>query len=194
MPADHILPMPPRLFPGPFTRETYHRLGAQGVLDEDARVELLDGQIVEMSPIGARHAICVAQITTLLARRTGPDVTVSPQNPLPLAERWEPQPDVVVFRRAEPGAGLRHPDPSDVLLIVEVADTSLERDRDVKIPRYAAAGIPEVWLVDLASDTIAVYRRPGPDGYAGRALSRRGDTLHPAVLAGVAIGADEILG
>ena len=183
-----------RLLPGPFTLETYHRLGELGVFDEDDRVELLDGQIVEMSPIGPAHAACVVRLNNLLARRTGAETVVSMQNPVVLAERWEPQPDIAVLQRAGGTSGARLPRASDVLLVVEVADTSLERDRDVKIPRYAGAGIPEVWLVDLAAKTITASRRPGPDAYSETAIVARGESLRPLLLAGVTITADEILG
>src|SRR5690348_308562 len=182
------------LLPGPFTVDTYHRLAELGVLDEDNRVELLEGQIVPMAPIGARHAACVTRLTNLLARRAGRDAWVSVQNPVVLAERWEPQPDIAVLH--EPGglSGARLPGPQDVQLVIEVADTSLERDRDLKIPRYAAAGIPEAWLVDLTGEIIFVCRAPGPDGYQEVVTLQRGATLQPLLLPTIAIAVDEILG
>jgi len=182
------------LLPGPFTVETYHRLAELGVLDEDDRVELLDGQIVPMTPIGAAHAACVFRLNNLLARRSRSDTGVSMQNPVVLAERWEPQPDIAVLGRPGGLAGAWLPGPQDVLLVIEVADTSLERDRDVKIPRYAAAGIAEAWLVDLVADAITVYRGRGPDGYGDVTTVPRGETLRPLLLPGVSITAVEILG
>ena len=182
------------LLPGPFTLDAYHRLAELGVLDEDDRVELLDGQIVEMTPIGAAHAACVNRLTALLSRRTGADTCVSVQNPVPLAERWEPQPDLVLVRRADGFSGAWLPSPPDVLLVIEVADRSLERDRDVKIPRYAAAGIPEAWLVDLVADAITVYRGPQPHGYRDVVTVTRGDTLRPLLLPDIIIPVDDILG
>jgi len=182
------------LLPGPFTVEMYHKLGELGIFDEDDRVELLDGQIVEMTPIGGAHAACVIRLNDLLSRRSRSDTSVSVQNPVTLAERWEPQPDLAVLRRAGGLSGAWLPKPQDVLLVIEVADTSLERDRDVKIPRYAAAGIAEAWLVDLVADAISVYRGPGPDGYRDIVTVNRGETLRPLLLPGVAMTADEILG
>ncbi len=182
------------LLPGPFTVDAYHRLAELGVLDEDDRVELLDGQIVEMTPIGGAHAACVIRLTDLLSRRAGSDTNVSVQNPVVLAERWEPQPDLAVLRRPGGLSGAWLPSAQDVLLVIEVADTSLERDRDLKIPRYAAAGIPEAWLVDVVGDAITIYREPGPDGYSDSVTVTRGDTLRPLLVAGVAIAANEILG
>jgi len=186
--------MPVRLLPGPFTVDAYHRLGELGILDEDNRVELLDGQIVEMTPIGGAHAACVIRLTDLLSRRSASDISVSVHNPLALADRWEPQPDIAVLRRPGGPAGAWLPNPQDVLLVVEVADTALERDRDLKIPRYAVAGIPEAWLVDLVGDAISVCRRPGPDGYGEIVTVTRGQALRPLRLPGVDIAAEAILG
>jgi Uma2 family endonuclease len=179
----------PRLLPGAFTVELYHKLGELGVFHEDDRVELLDGQIVEMSPIGSQHAACVNRLTMLLARGTTGPVTVSPQNPVVLDARWEPQPDIALLRRV---VGL--PRPGDVLLIVEVADTSLDRDRDYKLPRYAAVGIPETWIVDLNAPAITVYRDPTPSGYRTSFVARRGDSLRPALLEEVELAVSDILG
>jgi len=165
-----------------------------GILDEDDRVELLDGQIVEMTPIGGRHSACVYRLSNLLSRRMGANTGVSTQNPVVLAERWEPQPDLAVLRRPPGASGAWLPEARDVLLVIEVADTSLERDRDLKIPRYAAAGIPEAWLVDLDGDAIKVCREPGPEGYRDVGTVTRGATLRPLLLPEAAITADEILG
>jgi Uma2 family endonuclease len=183
-----------QLLPGPFTVEMYHRLAELGILDEDDRVELLDGQIVEMTPIGGRHSACVYRLSNLLSRRMGANTGVSTQNPVVLAERWEPQPDLAVLRRPPGASGAWLPEARDVLLVIEVADTSLERDRDLKIPRYAAAGIPEAWLVDLDGDAIKVCREPGPEGYRDVGTVTRGATLRPLLLPEAAITADEILG
>ena len=109
------------LLPGPFTVEMYHKLGELGVFSEDDRVELLDGQIVEMSPIGRAHAACVTRLNHLLSRRSSADIAVSVQNPIALAQRWEPQPDIVVVRRPGGFAGAWHPTPQDSLLVIEVA-------------------------------------------------------------------------
>jgi len=184
---------PPRLLPGAFTVETYHRLGELGVFHEDDRVELINGQIVPMTPIGDAHAACVQRLNTYLGHRTELPVFVSMQNPVVLDPRWEPQPDIAVLRREAGLAGRWRATAKDVLLIIEVADSSLEYDRDVKIPQYAGAGIGEAWLVDLNRDCITVHRDPGEDGYRDVVLKKRGDTLRPAHLA-LEITSDEILG
>ena len=120
-----------------------------GVLAEDDRVELVDGEVTEMTPIGPAHAACVMRLTTALVPRAGARAVISVQNPLELGARLEFYPDIVLLHPPAERYLNRLPQPGDVLLVVEVADTSLESDREVKIPRYAQAGIKEVWLVDL---------------------------------------------
>jgi Uma2 family endonuclease len=177
-----------------FTVDEYHRMAAAGILSEDDRVELLDGEIVEMTPIGGAHVACVIRLNHLLTSRVGAGAAVSVQNPLLLADRSEPQPDVVVLRRQEDLAGAWLPGHEEALLVIEVADVSLERDRNVKIPLYARAGIPEVWLVNLPGDRIEVHREPGGGVYADRQIYGRGATLNAIRLPNLSIHADEILG
>lgn len=185
---------PQRLLTGAFTVEKYHRLGELGIFHEDDRVELINGQIVPMTPIGDAHAACVLRLNVLLTRRTELPVAVSMQNPVILDPRWEPQPDIAVLQRGGGLAGDWHASAADVLLIVEVADSSLAYDRDVKIPYYAESGIPEAWLVDLKARTITVYRDPTTDGYRDVVIVKRGQILRPVQLPAVQITADEILG
>jgi Uma2 family endonuclease len=177
-----------------FTVDEYHRMGEAGVFHEDDRVELLDGEIVEMTPIGSRHVACVVRLTGLLSRRTGGGPPVSVQNPLVLAERSAPQPDIAVLRRQADLSGAWLPAGAEALLVIEVADTSLERDRDVKLPLYARAGIAEVWLVNLPADRIEVYRDPEASRYATRRIVARGASLSPLRMPDVTVAADEVLG
>lgn len=186
--------MPVRLLKGPFTVENYHRLAELGILGEDDRVELLDGQIVEMTPIGPDHAGCVDDLTHLLSRVAGASAIVRVQNPVILGQRWEPQPDLTLLRPRRGGYRTAHPGPADILLVIEVADASLQSDRDVKLPLYAAAGIPEAWLVDLAHDIIEVHRQPGPEGYREVRTLRRGETLDALLVPTGAISVDQVLG
>jgi Uma2 family endonuclease len=185
---------PLRLLPGAFTVETYHKLGDLGVFHEDDRVELINGQIVPMSPIGDAHAACVQRLSTYLNHRTTLPVVVSTQNPVLLDPRWEPVPDIAVLRREAGLAGRWHANARDVQLIIEVADSSLAYDRDVKISQYAEARIPEGWLVDLNGDRITIYADPGPDGYRKVVTVRRNHVLRPIRLPETTITADEILG
>ncbi len=149
-----------------FTVDEYHRMGEAGVFSENDRVELLDGRIYVMSPIGSEHASCVDRLTRLFVLRTGNDAVVRVQNPVRLADDSEPEPDLALLEPREDAYASEHPAPASVLLIVEVADTSLAFDRDVKLPLYAEAGIPEVWIVDLENDTVHAYRNPSGNGYA----------------------------
>lgn len=176
-----------------FTVAEYHRMGEAGVFRADDRVELIDGQVLEMSPIGPRHASCVRRLTWLLARPLLGLAMIDVQNPVVLGEHDVPQPDIALLKpRAD--AYPHHPGPLDVLLVIEVADTSAAYDRDVKIPRYASAGIPEAWLVDLSGDRVEVYRSPTGGRYAAVTTISRGATLAPLALPHVRLGSDEILG
>jgi Uma2 family endonuclease len=181
------------LLKGPFTVEAYQRLAELGVLREDERVELIDGQVVAMTPIGDRHASCVRRLTRLLARTVLDAALLDVQNPVVLGEHDAPQPDLVLLRpRAD--AYPRHPRSPDTLLVVEIADSSIAYDRDVKVPLYARAGIPEVWLVDLSAEQIEVYRDPVAGKYASVRSASRGEMLTPLQLPNVTLSADEILG
>src|SRR2546426_2118990 len=132
-----------------FTVDEYHRMAEAGIFSEDESVELLEGEIVEMTPISSRHAACVNKLTRLFTRELGERVVVSVQNPVALTETSEPQPDLALLRPRADFYAAGHPGPEDVLLMVEVADTSATSDRAVKVPLYARAGIEEVWLIDL---------------------------------------------
>jgi len=177
-----------------FTVDEYHRMGEAGVFHEDDRVELLDGQIVQMTPIGIRHAACVNRLNALIIGLAGTRATVSIQNPLILGEHHEPQPDVAVLRYRADGYQTGHPRALDTLLVVEVADTSLAYDRDVKLPRYARAAVPEVWLVDLTAERIAVYREPQGDAYARIRSAGPGDILTPVHFPDVTLAVTDMLG
>src|SRR5262249_52461293 len=143
-----------------FTVEDYYRMAEAGILNPTDRVELIEGEIVEMSPIGDRHAMTVNRATMLLARGLGDRVVVSVQNAVRINRYNEPQPDVVLVRPREGFYGRSHPQPDDVILLIEVADTTLHYDRDIKLPICARSGIPEVWIVNLTSDTVETYRQP----------------------------------
>ncbi len=149
-----------------FTVSEYHCMGRAGVFDPGERVELIEGDVFGMTPIGSRHAACVNRLTQLLTERIGPDAIVSVQNPLQLDRHSEPQPDLAVLKPRADFYAEAHPGPQDVLLVIEVADTSLEHDQARKLPLYARAGVPEVWLVDLAAQRVLVHRNPDPSGYA----------------------------
>ncbi len=177
-----------------FTVDEYHRMAEAGILHEDDRVELLGGEIVEMSPIGGRHAKCVTELTRVLTSLVGDDVRVSPQNPVKLDEHEEPQPDVAVLRAGERYQAGELPTPEDIVLLIEVADTSLASDRDVKLPLYALSGIAEVWLVDLNGGVIERHTEPSENGFRLVRRTGRGDTLESAALSTVTLSVDAVLG
>ena len=179
------------------TVDEYHAMARAGILTEDDRVELIDGKIIVMSPIGPPHIRCVIALDSLLNRRIvlsgATDLFLSVQNPVQLDTHGEPEPDVVLLRLPEGPQGTLCPE--DVLLLIEVADTSLAHDRDVKLPRYAAAGIPEVWIVALQEEHIEVYRRPQAQGYAERQMFKRGKGVEIEALPALGVlPVDEILG
>ena len=148
-----------------FTRAEYHRMAEVGILREDDRVELIRGEIVEMSPIGRRHKAFVGNLAKLLIVRLGDRATVWIQSSIVLSEDTEPEPDLAVLRRGAVPYKERDALAEDVLLLIEVADSSLAYDRSTKLRLYAEAGIPEYWLVDCNAEAIEVYRGPGPEGY-----------------------------
>jgi Uma2 family endonuclease len=148
-----------------FTVEEYHRMGDAGILHEDDRVELLDGHLYVMSPIGSEHAACVRRLTRLFIRRTEPDALVSVQNPIRLDQASEPEPDLALLTPREDDYAARHPRPGEVLLVIEVADSSESFDRNTKHVLYARAGLPEYWVVTLGDNQMHVYRTPEDDQY-----------------------------
>src|SRR2546427_3147694 len=177
-----------------FTVAEYHRMAEVGILTEKDRVELIDGEIVEMTPIGPRHASVVKRLTALLTSRLGARTIVSVQDLVQLSKESEPQPDVVLLRPSSDFYAEGHPEPVDTLLLIEVADTSLPYDRGVKLPRYAAAGVPEVWIVDLADEAVEVDRAPAPEDYRQTVRIPRGGSLSPAAFPDLTLEIDEILG
>lgn len=177
-----------------FTVDEYQRMGQVGILGEDDRLELLEGEIVEMAPIGSRHQATVNRLTELFSARVSGRALVSVQGPTRLAEDSEPQPDLMLLRRRDDFYASAHPGPADVLVLVEVSDTSTDYDREVKVPLYARHGIQEVWLVGLETDTVEVYRGPTAQGYWNLTRSVRGQDLAPELLTGIELAVDDILG
>jgi len=165
-----------------FSVDEYDRMGEAGILGEDDRVELLDGEIVEMTPIGSRHAATVKRLIALFTVRLGSQVQIGVQDPVRLDEFSEPQPDLALLRPRADFYAAGHPGPADLLLLVEVADSSLRVDRLVKVPLYARAGVPEVWLIDLERSRIVVHREPIEDRYQMIFEAQPGAALSPLAL------------
>jgi len=149
-----------------FSIEDYHRLVETGILTEDDRVELIEGMIIDMTPIGSKHASCVYYLSNTLFEKVQKRAIVAVQNPIDLSvEQSEPEPDIALLKKREDFYRDAHPKSEDILLIIEVADRSIEHDRNIKIPLYAKSLICEVWLVNLMENNLEVYRDPSLDGY-----------------------------
>lgn len=138
----------------------YHKMGEIGIFGEYERVELIEGVIRKMGPKGTRHTTSVSNLTNLLPLLLEGEALIRVQDPIVLNDDTEPEPDVAVIKPRGDAYTEAHPHPDDVLLLIEVADTSLEYDREIKLPRYAVSGIPEVWIVNLVENIVEVYCNP----------------------------------
>lgn len=176
-----------------FSAEDYHKLAEVGILASDARVELLDGEIHDMSPIGPFHGGITKRLNRLFSSRAKGRWILSVQDAVGLDKYSEPQPDVTLLKPAPDDYTTHHPSPDDVLLLIEVADSSLELDRSRKIPLYARAAIPEVWIINLRELEIEVYREPHLIGYGKKTISRRGEILSPEMFPDVKVDVAELL-
>ncbi len=175
-----------------FTVEEYHRMADAGILGEDDRVELIDGEIVTMSPIGLPHFRIVNNLTRLFVTQAGGRYTVSIQHPLVISEYGEPQPDVVLMTGDGPRDHL--PTPADIYLVVEVSDSTLAYDLKVKLPRYAHAGVPELWIIDVARDVIERFTDPDEAGhYATRARFGIEEEIESSTMPSLRLGIRDIL-
>jgi len=177
-----------------FTVEEYHEMARSGILNEDDRVELLAGEIVQMSPIGSRLAACVDRLTKSIAQQIGDTAILRVQSPIRLNHYSEPQPDLALLKPRGDFYAHAHPGPGDILLVIEVAETSGNVDREVKIPLYAQAGIPEVWIVDLEAGCLEVYENPSHGSY--RAVKRypHKQQLSPGAFPDMEVDLKDILG
>jgi Uma2 family endonuclease len=175
------------------TVDDYHLLIRAGSLGEDDRVELIEGEIIEMSPISPEHAGHVKRLNRLFSHRLGERALIGVQDPIALGGHTEPQPDLVLLRPRADDYADAHPGPGDVLLVVEVADTSVNYDRDVKMRLYAQAGIPEAWLVSLPDGWSEVYTEPSPVGYLSMRRALPGTSIAPQAFPDVALAVSELL-
>lgn len=175
-----------------FTVHEYHRMAEAGILHEDDRVELIEGEISEMTPIGPRHANVVRNLNWILSQQVDDKFLVDVQNPVRLDEDNEPQPDLAVlwtrnYRNSLPG-------PEDLLFLIEVSDTTLSYDRTVKLPLYARSGIQEVWIVDLNGELVERHTGPSGEIYRHLERARRGENLASAVLTDVVLNTNTVFG
>ena len=177
-----------------FTVADFLRLAEIGFLADDERVELIRGEIIEMSSISEGHASTVMRLVSLLSRMFGQRALLSVQNPVQLDDATLPQPDVALLRPRDDFYGQRHPGPEDTLLLIEVSDTTLTYDRRVKTALYSAAGVMEYWIINLQKRQIEVYREPQSEGYRTMTRYAPGETLSPLAFPEVQLDITEILG
>ncbi len=176
-----------------FNVTEYYRMAEAGVLTENDHVELIEGEIIEMSPIGSRHAACVRRLGSLLTRLLTQIVIVSIQNPIRLNEYSEPEPDIALLKPKDDFYAQAHPTPKDIFLLIEVADTSVEYDRSIKMPLYAEAGVAEAWLVNLPKGIIEVYTEPLNGSYQKCQIVKRVERLTSQTISSLALDVDDIL-
>jgi len=176
-----------------FSVKEYYRMAETGVLRPNARVELLNGEIIDTSPIGPFHGGVTTYLTEFFAAASKGRWQTRIQNPVRLDEHSEPQPDLVLAKPVPDFYRKQHPQPEDVFLLIEVSDSTLEADQAEKIPAYGRAGVAEVWIVNLIDATIEVYREPHFTGYGSKTILRAGDTIAPLAFPDAAVDVAELL-
>jgi Uma2 family endonuclease len=176
-----------------FTIDQYHQMIASGVLTEGDRVELINGEILEMVAIGSRHGAQVKRLNRLFSGLLEPSVLISVQDPVELGPRSEPEPDVALLRWRDDFYATSHPQASDVYLVIEVADSTLDYDRSVKALLYSRSDIFEYWIVNLQDNVIEVHRQPNPSGYQIIQSYQRGMDIEVMALPGLGLTVDRIL-
>jgi len=153
----------------------YHLMAEAGIFDHVQRVELIEGEIVEMSPIGRKHCACIASLQEYFHSNLGLQAIIWTQSAIRLSDQSEPQPDLVLLKRRKDFYRANLPSPSDILLIIEVADSTISYDREVKMPLYAKFDIPEAWLVDVNGETLTRYNSPSSKGYKSTQIFDKSD-------------------
>ena len=191
--AGAVLTRHPWVARRPLTVTDYHRMGDAGILGAGDRVELIEGELVQMTPIGTDHFGAVNKLLYILGRAVGDQALVTVQNPVRLNHLSEPQPDCMLLRPRPDFYRRKFPEPADVLLLVEVAHSSVAYDRSVKLPLYGRDGIAEYWLVRLDTGVVEVYREPNAEGFGSMRSVRIGAALDIAALPGITVAASDVL-
>jgi len=177
-----------------FTVDEYLRMGEAGIFDPEARLELIEGEIIEMSPVGDRHVICVNRATALFSARLAGKAMVSVQNPVRLSRYTEPQPDILLAPWRDDFYASKRLSAEHALLVIEISDTTIRYDRNRKMPLYAKAGVRELWIENLQQDVILVYRNPGSETFATSLTFKRGVSLSLTAFPEIVFTVDELLG
>jgi len=186
--------MSAQIEPRLFNVNEYYKMAKAGILSPDDRVELIAGEIIKLSAIGSPHAACVSRLVRLLSNAAGDTAIISAQNPLRLDKFSEPVPDIALLKLRGDYYAARHPLPTDCLLVIEVADTSLLKDRNIKLPLYARVNISELWLVNLPKESIEVYSDPLNGKYRKSRRFKRGEVVKSPTVKGLTLAVNKILG
>ena len=171
----------------------WHKMGEANIYPSDSRLELIEGEIFEMSPIGSNHASHLKRINKLFTRLIPENLFPSVQDPLQLGDLSEPEPDFMLLKPSEDSYASRHPVAEDVLLLIEIADSSLNFDQNQKLRLYAMHNIPEYWLLNLIDNCLEVYRKPKGEVFAEKTTLYQGDNITLSQLPDITIQVSEIL-
>lgn len=185
---------PPLLRRHRLTVDDYYRMARAGVFAPEARVELIDGEVIDMAAIGSRHAAAVARLNRAATLAVGTAAIVTVQNPLRLGDLSEPEPDLMLLLARDDFYAQAHPTAADVLLLIEVADTSARYDREIKLPLYARHGVAEVWIVDLDARLVRFFRTPLSEAYADATATAKPGMVAIGALPGWSIDITGVLG
>lgn len=177
-----------------FSTNEYHRLVNAGILHEKERIELIQGELILMAPIGSSHASRVDRLNRIFNKYVGERAIIRVQNPVKIDDHSEPEPDIALLKPRSDFYAERHPAPQEVFLIVEVADTSLDYDRNVKMPLYAQQGISEAWLINLPEHCVELYTEPSPQGYEVHRIFHTGKIIISSIFPDLHVPVEEILG
>lgn len=183
-------PQPRRLR---FSVDEYYQMIELGLLENYEKAEIIDGELIQKMPIGDRHALVIDLLTEFFIQNKPDNIRFRAQNPLRITDYHEPEPDIVLSDLTKYD-GERHPRPAEVVLVIEVSDSTLKYDRDVKLPLYAEAGIAEVWIVNLKKDIIEVHQNPFDDIYQTVGIFKMGETVKSEVLPDLSLEVSKILG
>jgi Uma2 family endonuclease len=176
-----------------FNIDEFHKMLSVGIFSEDDRLELIEGEIIEMTPISSRHAYYVDKITRIFFQKLSDKVGIRIQNPIKLGKYSEPQPDIALVKLPLEKYQFQHPEPEDIYLVIEVSDTSYDYDKNIKIPLYGKYGIKESWLIDINKNRIEVFRNPFKEGYKSCNIFCAKEELSPLHFPEIKIFVNEIL-
>ncbi|MGI8638652.1 MAG: Uma2 family endonuclease [Pyrinomonadaceae bacterium] len=185
----NVQPQPRRLR---FSVDEYYKMIELGILKDYEKAEIIEGELIQKTPIGDKHAAAVNALNRFFIKNVSDDILVSVQNPVRLSDYDEPEPDITLADLTKYD-GKRHPRPSEVILIVEVSDSTLKYDRDTKLSLYAESEIPEVWIVNLKNDIIEVHQKPSNGIYQLAKIFKPGEVLQSEALPNLNLEVDKIL-